>query len=79
MRALARSHQQPVPENKTCRLFGAAREQAFYARGDRCQPPSAGVAGKPRSVRWKNRIAMPNVTEHVDASARTLRRSHAIL
>src|SRR5258706_14943124 len=25
MRALARSHQQPASENKTCRLFGAAR------------------------------------------------------
>ena len=29
MRALARSHRQPAPENKTCRLFEAARGRHF--------------------------------------------------
>ncbi len=65
VRALARSHRQPVPENKTCRLFGAARGNHSRRGGDNCQP----VTRKARKFARKNAVmnATIRMTEHVDA------------
>src|SRR5215212_11463095 len=68
MRALARSHRQPVPENKTCRLFGAARDKhsmrAAITVNRRARLRTRGVAERSHCA--------ANVTEHVDAWTRTL-------
>jgi hypothetical protein len=58
MRALARSHQQPAPENKTCRLFGAARRNYSMraAIGVNYQAEIDPVRETPVSL--KKRIAM---------------------
>ena len=51
--------------------FRGGTWQAFYARGDKCQP----VPGRHQAaIGMSNRIATAVATEHVDALARTLAR-----
>jgi hypothetical protein len=56
MRALARSHRQPVPENKTCRLFGAARDKHSMRAATTVN--RRGEVRK-RPVSRKDRIVLP--------------------
>src|SRR3984957_14454838 len=57
------------PGNKTCRLFGAARNRHFRRAANRVNGP---IRKSPVSSKGRN--ARPKATEHVDALASTLAR-----